>query len=77
MLSDDLEESDGEGGRREAQAGGDIYIYTCIYIYIYILIADSLHCTAETNTALQNKYILMKSLILRDSDALWIKAQTS
>ena len=36
MLSDDLEESDGEGGRREAQAGGDTYIYTCIYIYIYI-----------------------------------------
>ena len=69
MLSDDLEGSDGEGGRREAQAGGDIYIYT--------LIADSLHCTAEANRALQNNYILMKSLILRDSDALWIKAQTS
>ena len=46
-------------------------------IYIYTLIADSLHCTAEANTALQNNYILMKSLILRDSDALWIKAQTS
>ena len=64
------------GGRLRLE-GIYIYIRVYIYIYIYILIADSLHCTAEANTALQNKYILMKSLILRDSDALWIKAQTS
>ena len=41
MLCDDLEGWDGEGGR-EAQEGGDI----CIHI------ADSLCCTAETNTTL-------------------------
>ena len=41
MLCDHLEGWDEEGGR-EAQEGGDIGIY----------IADSLCCTAETNTAL-------------------------
>ena len=41
MLSDDLEGWDREGGR-EAQEGVDIGIH----------IADSLHCTAETNTKL-------------------------
>ena len=39
MLCDDL---DGWDGGREVQEGGDI----CIHI------ADSLHCTAETNTTL-------------------------
>ena len=33
---------DGEGGRREVQEGG----------YVCLLTADSLPCTAETNTAL-------------------------
>ena len=42
MLCDDLDGWDGAGGRREAQEGGNI----CIHI------ADSLRCTAETNTAL-------------------------
>ena len=42
MLCDDLDGWDGEGGRREVQEGGDIGIH----------IADSLHCTAETNTTL-------------------------
>ena len=41
MLCDDLEGWDGEC-RREAQEGGDIGIH----------IADSLFCTAETNTTL-------------------------
>ena len=40
MLCDDLDGWD--GGGREVQEGGDIRIH----------IADSLHCTAETNTAL-------------------------
>ena len=39
MLCDDLEGWDGDSGR-EAQGGGDICILT----------ADSLRCTAETNT---------------------------
>ena len=42
MLSDDLEKWDDGGVGREVQEGGDI----CIYI------ADSFHCTAETNTTL-------------------------
>ena len=46
MLCDNLEGRDREGGR-EAQEGGDM----AIYIYIY-LIADSLCCTAQTNTTL-------------------------
>ena len=48
MLYDDLEglEVEGEGGPQ----GGNIYI--CIYIYIFMHVADSLHCTAETNTTL-------------------------
>ena len=37
-------------GRREDQEGGD----TCIHI------ADSLHCTAETNTTLSSNYIPTK-----------------
>ena len=41
MLCDDLDGWDG-GGEREVQEGGDIDIH----------IADSLHCTAETNTTL-------------------------
>ena len=45
MLCDNLEGWDREG-RREAQQGGDMGIY----VYIYIHIADSLCCTAETNT---------------------------
>jgi len=36
----------GCGGEREAQKGG----YMCIHI------ADSLHCTTETNTTLQSNY---------------------
>ena len=40
MLCDDLDGWDGRG--REVQEGGDI----CIHI------ADSLHCTAETNKTL-------------------------
>ena len=44
MLCDDLEGWDG-GVRREGDhEGGDIYIY--------MHIANSLHCTAETNTTL-------------------------
>ena len=43
MLCDDLDGWDGEvGGGREVQEGGDI----CIHI------ADSVRCTAETNTTL-------------------------
>ena len=43
VLCDDLDGWDGGGGRgREVQEGGDI----CIHI------ADSLRCTAETNTKL-------------------------
>ena len=42
MLCGDLDGWDGVEGGREVQEGGDI----CIHI------ADSLHCTAETNTTL-------------------------
>ena len=43
MFYDDLDGQNGGGGDgREAQEGGDIYIH----------IADSLCCTAETNTTL-------------------------
>ena len=42
MLCDDLDGWDGGGGGREVHEGGDIFIH----------IADSLHCTAETNTTL-------------------------
>ena len=42
MLCDDLEGWDGAGGGKETQEGVDICIHT----------ADSLHCTAETNTTL-------------------------
>ena len=45
MLCDGLEGWDGVGGR-ELQEGRDI----CIHI------ADSLHCTAETNTTLKSNY---------------------
>ena len=47
MLCDNLEGWDREGGR-EVQEGEDMGRY----IYIYIYIADSLCCTAETNTTL-------------------------
>ena len=40
MLCDDLKGWDGGEGGMEVQEGGDI----CIHV------ADSLHCTAETNT---------------------------
>ena len=49
MVCDDLEGWDTEG-EREAQEGGDMGIY--IYIYIYIYKANSLCCTAESNTTL-------------------------
>ena len=42
MLCGDPDGWDGEGGGREVQEGGDI----CIHI------ADSLRCTAETDTTL-------------------------
>ena len=43
MLCDDLDEWDwGEVGGRSKREG----------TYVYIYIADSLHCTAETNTTL-------------------------
>ena len=42
MLCDDLDGWDKGRGGREVQEGGDI----CIHV------ADSLHCTAETNTPL-------------------------
>ena len=42
MICDDLDGWDGGRAGREAQEGGDI----CIHI------ADSLRCTAETNTTL-------------------------
>ena len=44
MLCDDLDGGVGKGWR-EVQEGGDIGIYI-------LYIADSLHCTAETNTTL-------------------------
>ena len=46
-LCGDLDGWDGEVGRREFQEGGDI----CINI------ADSLRCTAETNTTEKSNYI--------------------
>ena len=42
MLCDDLDGQDGGWGGREVKEGGNIGIH----------IADSLHCTAETNTTL-------------------------
>ena len=42
MLCDDLDGWDGAGSGREVQERGDISIH----------IADSLHCTAKTNTTL-------------------------
>ena len=48
MLCDDLDQWD--GGAREVQEGEDI----CIHI------ADSLHCTAETNTLLECNYTPIK-----------------
>ena len=40
----------GGGGRREVQEGGDKCIHS----------ADSLHCTAETNTTLKSNYTPIK-----------------
>ena len=55
MLCDNLEACK-EGGGRETQEEGDIYMYLCvhmfIYVYICVLMADSPHCMAETNTTL-------------------------
>ena len=42
VLCDDLEGWDGRQNRRGVEKGGDIRTYT----------ADSLHCTAETNTTM-------------------------
>ena len=42
MLCDNLDGLDGGGGEKEVKEGEDIGVY----------IADSLHCTAETNTTL-------------------------
>ena len=66
------------GGQREAQEGGDIYLYICviicicIYVYIHtcickcIFMADSHYCKAENNTLLQSNYppikIFLKNL---------------
>ena len=44
MLYNDLETWDREGGR-EAQEGGDMGIYVCVWMI-------SLCCTTETNTVL-------------------------
>ena len=44
MLRNDLEEWNGEGGKREVQEGGDI----CVRV------ADSCCCMAETNTTMQS-----------------------
>ena len=52
MLCDDLAGCDGVVGRREVQEEGDI----CIHI------ADSLPCTAETNTTLYSNYTPIKLL---------------
>ena len=41
----------GVGSGREVQEGGDIYIH----------IADSLFCTAETNTTLESNYSPIKT----------------
>ena len=41
MLCDDLDVWDGGGSGREAQEGGDTYIYTHIHM------AESVHCSAE------------------------------
>ena len=49
-LCDDLEGWNGGYGGKEAPEGGDVC--TCI--------ADSLCCTAETNTTLQSNYIPLK-----------------
>ena len=46
MLCDDLDGWDGVGDEREVQEGEDI----CIHI------ADSLHCTAETNNTVKQLY---------------------
>ena len=59
MLCDDLDGwgGGGGGGRREVQDGGDICGRGDIHI------ADSLHCTAETNTTLQSNYTPIKKKI--------------
>ena len=52
MLCDNLEGWDWGWDGREFQEGGDI----CIHI------ADSLHCTAETNSTLYSNYTLIKKM---------------
>ena len=45
------------GGEWESRKGGDIYIR----------IADSRHCTVETNTTLKRNYTPVKKLKVNDS----------
>jgi len=49
------------GGEREVQEGGDLCIHT----------ADSLHCTAETNTALPSNYTPIKNGLSKKLMALF------
>ena len=46
VLCDDLKGCDGGWDGRETEEGGDMCIHT----------ANSLHCTAETNTILESNY---------------------
>ena len=57
MLCDDLDGWDGGGGK-ETQEGGDVGIH----------IADSLHCTTETNTTLYSNFTPIKK---KDKTYLW------
>ena len=51
VLSDDLEGWGEARGWKQPQEGGDICIHT----------ADSLRCTAETNTTLESNYLSIKT----------------
>ena len=51
VLSDDLEGWGEARGWKQPQEGGDICIHT----------ADSLRCTAETNTTLASNYLSIKT----------------
>ena len=67
MLCDDLDGWD-EGGRREVQEGGDIRIH----------IADSFHCTAETNTTLSsNKKYIYKNNFFKCLERNYLKSLLS
>ena len=48
MLCDDLEGWDGEGGR-EAQEGGDMGIYVCIWL-IHFVVQQKKQTNKQTNT---------------------------